>query len=341
MAELMLLGLFHEATPTADTIDELRQIGVPDDQITIMSGVPYRPEMLGRSYTYERLLPIALFGAIGGLLTALFLTVGTPLLYPIRVGGQPLIPIPPTLIIVFELTMVGTVLATFAGILAESRFPIFGRHVYDFRITEGHIGLLARVDAGSIDRAAEILKTHGAHHLQQIAVTERTRSHFWSRLALIFAILLIPTTLVMLVAFAVITLPLPTQMGDQISTADQQGPRLAAPAAAVPIQGPELIAGEPATQPLPSTPDSIQRGQVSFGVTCSMCHGAGGLGDGGLSHYFDPKPVDLTSDAIQNLTDNEIFTIISQGRGTMPSLAETLGVRERWDVINYVRTLKQ
>jgi len=145
----------------------------------------------------------------------------------------------------------------------------------------------------------------------------------------------------MLVAFAVITLPLPDQMGNQISTADQQGPRLAAPAAAVPIQGPELIAGEPATQPLPSTPDSIQRGQVSFGVTCSLCHGAGGLGDGGLSHYFDPKPVDLTSDAIQHLTDNEIFTIISQGRGTMPSLAETLKVSARWDVVNYVRKLKK
>ena len=340
MAELLLLGLFHEATPTADTIDELRQIGVPDDRITIMSGVPYQPEMLGRQYTYERLLPIALFGAIGGLLTALFLTVGTPLLYPIHVGGQPLIPIPPALIIVFELMMLGTVLATFAGILAESRFPIFGRHVYDVRITEGHIGLLARVDAALIDRAAEILKAHGAHHMQRLDVTERTRSRFWPRLALIFAILLIPTTLVLLVAFAVITLPLPDQMGDQISMADQQGPRLAAPAAAIPIQGPELIAGEPATEPLPSTPDSIQRGQVLFGETCSMCHGAGGKGDGGLSRYFDPKPSDLTSDAIQNLPGSEIFKIISQGRSTMPSLAETLGVRERWDVINFVRTLK-
>ena len=71
-----------------------------------------------------------------------------------------------------------------------------------------------------------------------------------------------------------------------------------------------------------------------------MCHGPNGKGDGGLSHYFDPRPADLTGDAIQNLPDDEIFTIISQGRSTMPSLAETLGVRERWDVINYVRTLK-
>ena len=341
MADLLLLGLFHEATPTADTIDELRKLGVPDDQITITSGIPYRASMLGRTRTYERLIPIALFGAVGGLLTALFLTVGTPLLFPIHVGGQPLIPIPPSLIIVFELTMLGTMLATFAGILAESRFPFFGRRAYDFRITEGHIGLLARVDAALVDQVEEILKAHGAHHLQHFEVRERVGGHFWPRLALIFSILLIPTALVLALAFAVITIPLPDQMVNQISTADQEGPRLAAPAAAVPLQGPELIAGEPATKPLPATADSIQRGQVLFGETCMMCHGADGTGSGKLRGFFNPGPADLTSTAIQSLPDTELFKIITNGRGIMPSLAETLNVRDRWDVINYVRTLKK
>jgi mono/diheme cytochrome c family protein len=341
MPDLLLLGLFHEATPTADTIDELRELGVPDDQITIMSGIPYRAGMLGRTQTYERLVPIALFGAAGGLLTALFLTVGTPLLYPIHVGGQPLIPIPPSLIIVFELTMLGAMLATFAGILAESRFPFFGRRAYDVRITEGHIGLLARVDAALADRVEEILKAHGAHHLQRFEARDRTGAHFWPRLALIFSILLIPTAVVLLVAFAVITFPLPDQMVNQISTADQQGPRLAAPADAVPIQGPELIAGEPATEPMPATADSIQRGQVLFGETCQMCHGADGAGTGTLRGFFNPGPADLTSAPIQNLPATELFKIITNGQGIMPSMAETLSVRDRWDVINYVHTLKK
>ncbi len=48
MAKYLLLGLFHEATPTADTLDQLRQLGVPDEEITVMSGIPYRAEMLGR-----------------------------------------------------------------------------------------------------------------------------------------------------------------------------------------------------------------------------------------------------------------------------------------------------
>jgi mono/diheme cytochrome c family protein len=341
MSDLLILGMFHEATPTADTIDELRALGVPDEQITIMSGIPYKAGMLGRTQAYQRLMPIALFGAVGGLLTALFLTVGTPLLFPIHVGGQPLIPIPPSIIIVFELTMLGTLLATFAGILAESRFPFFGRRAYDFRVTEGHIGLLTRVDAAQAERVEDILTAHGAHHLQRSEVQERVGTHAWSRLALIFSILLIPTALVLLLAFAVITIPLPDQMVNQISTAAQEGPRLAAPAAAVPIQGPELIAGEPATAPQPSTPDSIQRGQVLFGETCQMCHGADGTGSGPLRGFFNPGPADLTSAPIQSLPATEIFKIITNGRSLMPSLAETLSVRDRWDIINYVRTLKK
>ena len=341
MSELLLLGLFHEATPTADTIDELRNLGVPDEKMTVMSGSPYRPEMLGRRYTYERLVPIALFGALGGLVTGLFLTVGTPLLYSIHVGGQPLIPIPPTIIICFELTMLGTIAATFAGILAESRFPFFGRRVYDSRITEGHIGLLARVDTAIADRAEELLKSKGAHHLQRLAAQESVSTHIRARLALIFAMLLVPTAIVLLLAFAVITIPLPDQMVSQISTASQQGPRLVAPAEAIPVQGPVLIAGQPATDPLPATADSLQRGQVMFGEACAVCHGADGKGDGKLSSYFDPKPFDLTSDAVQRLSDADIFMIITQGRSVMPSMAENLSVRDRWDVINYVRSLKK
>jgi hypothetical protein len=34
-----------------------------------------------------------------------------------------------------------------------------------------------------------------------------------------------------------------------------------------------------------------------------------------------------------------VYLVIQQGLGEMPSLAENLTVRERWDVINFIRTL--
>jgi mono/diheme cytochrome c family protein len=71
-----------------------------------------------------------------------------------------------------------------------------------------------------------------------------------------------------------------------------------------------------------------------------MCHGQDGTGTGPLSAFFDPHPADLTGGAVQNLPDNTIFVVITQGRGIMPSLSESLSVVERWDVINYVRSLQ-
>ena len=171
MANHSVLGLFHEATSTADTLDRLRELGVEDDAVTVMSGVPYTAEMLGRRPVYERLLPIALIGAVGGLLAALFLTVVTPNLYPIEVGGQPLVPIPPSIIIVFEFTMLGALLATFGGFLAEIAFPSVGRTAYDPRITEGHIGVLAVVDESLAQQVEDVLKEDGAHHLQPVSYT--------------------------------------------------------------------------------------------------------------------------------------------------------------------------
>jgi mono/diheme cytochrome c family protein len=141
--------------------------------------------------------------------------------------------------------------------------------------------------------------------------------------------------------YDVIKIPFPSQMIEQESIAYEQGPRLAAPAASVPIQGLVLVAGQPASQPVPSGPDSIQRGKVLFNINCYMCHGETGQGNGKLSGYFNPKPFDLTSADVQKLPDSEIFLVISQGRGQMPSLAENLSASERWDVINFVRTLKK
>jgi mono/diheme cytochrome c family protein len=341
MAEAVLLGLFHEATSTAETIDQLHQLGVLDKNISVMSGIPYRPEMLGRSQRYEHLVPIALIGALGGLLTGIFLVVGTPLLYPLHVGGQPLVPIPPSLIIVFELTMLGTILATFAGLLAEIAFPLFNRHVYDFRIMEGHIGVLVQVDEAQAEQADSILKANGAHHLQRFEVGPPVNRRRWLRWALVVAFLFIPTLIVLLLAYAVIVIPVPDQMADQVSVAYEQGPRLAAPAAAVPVDGPVLIAGQPASEPVPATANSLQRGRVLYNTNCALCHGPDGTGHGPLSRYFSPPPADLSSAPVQGLPDSEIFLVITQGRGVMPSLAENLSPVERWDVVNYVRTLKK
>jgi mono/diheme cytochrome c family protein len=340
MANRSVLGLYHEATSTADTLDRLRELGVPEEAITVMSGVPYTPKMLGRRPVYERLVPIALIGALGGFLAALFLTVVTPHLYEIPVGGQPLVPGPPTIIIVFEFTMLGTLLATFGGLLAEIAFPAVGRHEYDRRVTEGHIAVLAVVDEALVEQVQGALEETGAHHLKIAEAEPPPGRRTWQRLALVGGFALVPTVIGLLFAYSVLVIPLPNQMVNQESIAYEQGPRLAAPVSAVPVQGPVLIAGQPASEPVPASGDSLQRGDAQFNINCVMCHGPEGRGNGTLSGYYTPPPADLTSDRVQALSDQQIFMVLTQGWGLMPSMAENLSPVDRWNVINHIRSLR-
>jgi mono/diheme cytochrome c family protein len=73
-----------------------------------------------------------------------------------------------------------------------------------------------------------------------------------------------------------------------------------------------------------------------------MCHGDEGKGNGPIAPFLvNKKPADLTSNVVQDKSDGTLFLTVTSGMpGTMPALNENLTVRERWDVINFVRTLK-
>lgn len=341
MPTISVLGLFHEATSTADTIDGLRELGIPDEKITIMSSIPYREEMLGRPREPRPVGWIALAGALLGAGAGLFLSVGIFLLYPLHQGGQPVVPIPPTLIIVFEMTMLGTMWAAFFGLLGASHFPAMKASLYDPRVTEGHIGVLAEIPEAQQQEVEAVLQAHGAHHLRSESVDTAPdigRRRFWLVLAGGLALL---TIAILLLAYDVVEIPFPTQMDSQVSLAYLEGPRRAAPAAAVPVQGPALIAGQPASQALPAGPDSRQRGAILFGINCALCHGDKGQGNGPLAPHFEPSPADLSGEEVQNLSDDVLFQVISLGRGTMPALYENLSPAERWDIVNYLGTFTE
>jgi mono/diheme cytochrome c family protein len=340
VAKSLLLGLLREISQTADTVAQLRGLGVPDEKITLMSSVPYRAEIFGRPRPKGRIGLVALTGTLLGLVTGLFLAVGTFLLYPIAEGGQPLVPIPTALIILFEVTMLGTMWAAFFGLLLANRFPLTTAQLYDPHITEGYIGVGVEVDDALAPQVEQVLRLNGAQHFKRVAVVAQRdlrRRLFWAALVGTVAA---AGAVAMLFAFSFIDLAIPTNMADQESIAPQMGPRLLPPPGAVPVYGPVLIDGEPATLPNAPTANSLQRGKILFDTDCALCHGPKGSGDGPLNTYFKPKPSDLTSEKIQTLSDSEIFMVITEGKDPMPSIAENLDPGERWDVINYVRTLK-
>ncbi len=88
---ITLMGLFQASTDTAEAIDEMHRLGIPEADIVVMTGIPYPEQALGRHHEWIRLPYIVLAGALLGLLFGLFLSVITPAFYPLTVGGRSLV----------------------------------------------------------------------------------------------------------------------------------------------------------------------------------------------------------------------------------------------------------
>jgi hypothetical protein len=162
--------LFNEeqVNETAEALEALRSMGISDRDMTVISGTPFSEKILGRPMSWTSVPLIGAAGALVGFLTALALNFGTPMLYPIRVGGMSYGTIPTGIVVIFELTMLGLLISTFIGVLVETISPSFGPAGYDPRVTDGHIGVLfwappeldPKMHAALTDLGAEII--HGA-----------------------------------------------------------------------------------------------------------------------------------------------------------------------------------
>ncbi len=83
---------------------------------------------------------------------------------------------------------------------------------------------------------------------------------------------------------------------------------------------------------------SVARGAPLYANNCTVCHGAGGRGDGPLAAKLPIRPADLTEPHLFAHKVGEIYWWISYGRdnGVMPGFAGKLNPDERWDLINFV-----
>lgn len=155
----------------------------------------------------------------------------------------------------------------------------------------------------------------------------------------ILALLFVPLCIALLFTYQIIRIPFPSDMEQSPAIGYQEGPRRLPPEGAIPIQGQSIIPEEFPTNPIESDEGSLQRGALLYRFHCALCHGDTGKGDGALAQYYERTPENLGGEQAAAEFDGSVYLAIVQGFGEMPSLAENLTVRERWDVINYIRTL--
>ena len=95
------------------------------------------------------------------------------------------------------------------------------------------------------------------------------------------------------------------------------------------------------TSPVKGDANAPVKGKKIYYQICANCHGRTGVGDGPGGKDFNPKPADHTSDKVQKQSDGELFWKITNGRGDMPVYSQLLSKTQRWQVIEYLRTLNK
>ncbi len=161
MAVRSVLGVFPNLDSAVAGVDAITELGLTREDFDVLTNAPYPEGAFGEETGMHRLGLFPLVGAACGFSVGLVLTGGTQLAYPLVTGGKPLFSIPPMFIIMYEGTLLAAVLFTVIGVLFESRLPRLGG-LYDTRITQGYIGILAFPDESLADRTAAALRQAGA-----------------------------------------------------------------------------------------------------------------------------------------------------------------------------------
>jgi mono/diheme cytochrome c family protein len=93
--------------------------------------------------------------------------------------------------------------------------------------------------------------------------------------------------------------------------------------------------------PLEVTPELIARGQERFNISCAVCHGATGAGNGIAGKYGLVAIANMHQDRIRQMADGEIFNTITHGKNTMMGYGDRIQVQDRWAIITYIRALQK
>ena len=165
---ITMLAIFEDVEPASEGVDTLQQLGVKQEDMNVISGIPIKHTILGRPAAITYVSRIGLLGAIMGMFLGLFFIYGVKALYPLYVGGQPIFPVPQGFIITFELTMLGLMGLSFIGMFVDSGFPSYTPKAYTPEISDGKIAVLFSVPTGEQEKFIDALKHAGAESIEPV-----------------------------------------------------------------------------------------------------------------------------------------------------------------------------
>jgi mono/diheme cytochrome c family protein len=93
--------------------------------------------------------------------------------------------------------------------------------------------------------------------------------------------------------------------------------------------------------PFEVTAAVMARGKERYSISCAVCHGATGAGNGITSKYGLVGIASLNQSRIREMSDGEIYNTITHGKNTMMGYGHNIQVPDRWAIVAYVRAIQR
>ncbi len=122
-------ALYSDPVEAQRAVASLTGAGIPREAIVVMSPEPLEPHGYDPQDRPARMGWFAVLGGVIGCVVGASMTSMTQLLWPLRTGGMPIVSVWPNLIVAFELTMLGAIVATVIALIRSAglgrRLPAF------------------------------------------------------------------------------------------------------------------------------------------------------------------------------------------------------------------------
>ncbi len=95
-----------------------------------------------------------------------------------------------------------------------------------------------------------------------------------------------------------------------------------------------------ATLPFPLTLETLKRGRERFDIYCAPCHDRTGSGNGMIVQRGYIRPSSYHIQRLIQAPLGHFFDVMTNGFGPMPSYADQVPPRDRWNIAAYIRALQ-
>ena len=134
-----IYGLYDNPDTAQRAVEGLRAAGVANADIQVMSSEPFEEYEFSHKDSATWMHWMAGLGGVVGLTGAYLLTTITQRSWPLKTSGMPIVAPWPNLIVMFEMTMLGAILATVLTLFVSAKLPRRLPRLYDPAVSDGYI----------------------------------------------------------------------------------------------------------------------------------------------------------------------------------------------------------